>query len=55
MPKIHLSQQFIGPTDSISLEEARQNAKKIRSATLMGYDPNVSLVFICLVCGSQKE
>jgi len=35
-----IRQSRIGPADAITLEEARQKAKQIRSATLMGYDPN---------------
>src|SRR6056297_2518805 len=34
-----LKQARIGPTDSISLEDARHKAKEIRSQTLMGFDP----------------
>ena len=32
-------QSRIGPVDSISLEDARNKARKIRSQTAMGYDP----------------
>ncbi len=38
-----LKQARIGPTDSISLEEARTKAKQIRSQTLMGFDPRGEL------------
>ena len=38
-----IRQSRIGPADAISLEEARQKAKQIRSATLMGYDPNAQV------------
>jgi len=34
-----LKQSRIGPTDSISLEDARTKAKQIRSQTTMGFDP----------------
>lgn len=34
-----VKQARIGPTDSISLEDARHRAKQIRSQTIMGYDP----------------
>ena len=38
-----IRQARIGPADAITLEEARQKAKQIRSATLMGYDPNAQV------------
>jgi len=38
-----LKQVRIGPTDSISLEEARHKAKQIRSQILMGFDPRGEL------------
>jgi len=38
-----LKQVRIGPTDSISLEDARHKAKQIRSQTLMGFDPREEL------------
>lgn len=34
-----LKQGRIGPTDSISLDDARQKAKQMRSQTTMGFDP----------------
>lgn len=34
-----LKQSRIGPADCITLEDARQKAKQIRSQTTMGFDP----------------
>ncbi len=38
-----LKQTRIGPVDSISLEKARSTARKIRSRTAAGFDPNAGL------------
>lgn len=38
-----LKQAKIGPADSLSLEEARQRAKQIRSQITMGFDPRAEL------------
>ena len=38
-----IKQARIGPIDSISLEEARQQAKQIRSQTTMGLDPRAEV------------
>ena len=35
-----IKQSRIGPTDALSLEEARAKARQIRSQTVMGFDPN---------------
>ena len=38
-----LKQARLGPTDSISLEDARIKAKQIRSQTVMGFDPRAEV------------
>ncbi|MFW6179186.1 MAG: tyrosine-type recombinase/integrase [Desulfohalobiaceae bacterium] len=38
-----IKQSRIGPTDSVSLEDARQQARQIRSQTSMGFDPRAEV------------
>jgi len=38
-----IKQTRIGPTDVLSLEEARAKARQIRSQTVMGFDPNAEV------------
>jgi integrase len=39
-----MKQSRIGPADAISLEEARHKARQIRTATVMGFDPNAEVL-----------
>ncbi len=39
-----LKQSRIGPADTISLEDARNKARQVKAATVMGFDPNEQVI-----------